>query len=63
MATAFLVCDERQNRITGISYHHPWAMVYDYTKAIQLARCDETLVYEMDEKTAQEMYDKGRVTE
>lgn len=62
MTTAFLVCDERRNFITGLSYHHPWAMVYDREKAIRLARGNEDLVYEMNEGQAHEMYDKGRIT-
>lgn len=62
MTTAFLVCDERQNRVTGATYHHPWALVYSHEKAITMARGNTDLVYEMNEGRAQEMYDNGRIT-
>ena len=62
MTAAFLVCDERQNRVTGATYRHPWALVYNHERALTMARGNSNLVYEMEEKQAQEMYDNGRIT-
>lgn len=65
MTTAYLVCDLVENHpscIDGASYYRPWALVYDSERALTMARGNEALVYEMNEKEAQEMYNNSRIT-